>query len=84
MFKELQFDRSHSSDEEILTDNDAEFDIVQVNDGARVYHDDAAFDFDMPSAADTMNEERSKCGESDGSGSDHSSVDCDKGNPFEG
>ena len=65
-------------------DNNSELDIVQVNDGARVYQDDAAFNFDAPSCAATMNGERSECGENDRSGSDHSSVDCDNGNPFKG
>ena len=77
MFKELQCDRGHSREEEHVTVNDGEVEIVQVNDGARM-------DLDMACGADTMNEKRSECDESDGSGSDHSSVDCDNKNPFKG
>ena len=76
--KELQCDRSHGSDE----DNDGEEEIVQVSDGARMDQDDADLDLDTAYGADAMNEERSECDESDGSGSENSSVDCDNRNPF--
>ena len=79
-YKELHCDRSRGSDE----DNDGEEEIVQVSDGARMDQDDADLDLDMAYGADAMNEKRSECDESDGSGSENSSVDCDNRNPFKG